>query len=74
MIFTLNNLEKFIKDFADGNFFVETYKYGNFLNAISEKNLKYPVFVADFRGGNLSKVNTSTQQLPVPMHRRSIWI
>ena len=60
MIFTLNNLENIISTFANSNYFVTTYKYGNFLNAINEKNLKYPILVADFRGGNLTRINTST--------------
>lgn len=59
MIFTLNNLENIISTFANGNYFVQTYKYGNFLNAISEKKLKYPILVTDFRGGNLTRINTS---------------
>jgi len=56
VITTLNIIENKIKDLANANLFVETYKFGNFLDAISEKKLKYPILVADFGNGSFTKM------------------
>jgi hypothetical protein len=61
MTFTLNQLEAILRSFANQNYFVKEYQYGNFLDAISQKDTLYPLVVCDFLNGSFDKVQTDIQ-------------